>query len=55
MAKSIIRMAFFLTMPMSRMTPIRAMMVNSMWKTIRAITAPIPAEGRVESTVRGWT
>ena len=32
----------------------KAMSENSMWKTIRAINAPTPADGRVESTVSGW-
>ena len=50
-----IRMAFFLTMPISRKTPIRAMIENSILKSSRASTAPTPAEGRVESTVIGWT
>ncbi len=54
-AKSMIRMAFFLTMPISRMTPIRAISENSVWKAIRASRAPIPADGRVDSTVIGWT
>ncbi len=53
-AKSMIMMAFFFTMPISRITPIRAMIEKSMWKISSASTAPTPAEGRVESTVRGW-
>ena len=35
MAKSIIMMAFFLTMPIRRMTPISAMMSNSTWKSMQ--------------------
>ena len=50
-----IRIAFFLTMPMSRKTPMRAMMENSMRNIIRASTAPTPAEGSVDSTVIGCT
>ena len=53
-AKSIIMMAFFLTMPISRITPMSAMMLNSVWNSIRASTAPTPAEGRVEIMVIGW-
>ena len=52
-AKSIIRMAFFFTMPISRITPIRAMMLNSVWKIISASTAPMPADGRVDKMVIG--
>ena len=54
MAKSIIRMAFFLTMPMSRMMPIRAMTESSVWKSSKARRAPTPAEGSVEMMVMGW-
>ena len=54
-AKSIIRMAFFLTMPISRMTPIAAIRLNSMLNSIRNRIAPIPAEGRVDKMVIGWT
>ena len=50
-----IRIAFFLTMPISRNTPIRAMIENSIRNSSSASTAPTPAEGRVESTVTGWT
>ena len=50
-----IRMAFFLTMPMSRKMPMRAMIENSMRSESRASSAPTPAEGRVDSTVTGWT
>ena len=55
MAKSIIMMAFFFTMPMSRMTPMSAMMLNSVLKSISASSAPTPAEGSVERMVMGWT
>ena len=53
-AKSIIMMAFFLTMPISRITPISAMMLNSVLKSSSASTAPTPAEGSVERMVIGW-
>ena len=54
-AKSMIRMAFFLTMPISRNTPISAMIENSMRNSSSASTAPTPAEGSVVSTVIGCT
>ena len=53
MAKSIIMMAFFLTMPINNITPIMAMMLNSALNHISASSAPTPAEGRVESMVIG--
>jgi len=46
MAKSIIMMAFFFTMPMRRMIPISAMMLNSVFTARSASSAPTPAEGR---------
>ena len=52
-AKSMIRIAFFLTMPINRKTPISAMMEKSILKSNSASTAPTPAEGRVDSTVTG--
>ena len=52
-AKSIIRIAFFLTMPMSRMIPMSAMMLRSVWQSISASTAPRPADGKVERMVIG--
>ena len=52
-AKSMIRMAFFLTMPISKKMPISAMMEKSILNSSSASTAPTPAEGRVESTVSG--
>ena len=54
-AKSIIMMAFFFTMPMSRMTPITAISENSVFSRISASTAPTPAEGSVERMVIGCT
>ena len=52
-AKSIIRMAFFLTMPISRMIPMMAMMLRSVCVSSRASSAPTPAEGSVERIVIG--
>ena len=54
-ATSIIMMAFFFTMPISKTTPMRAITVRSVRVTSRARIAPIPAEGRVERIVSGWT
>ena len=54
-ATSIIMIAFFLTIPISRMTPIRAIRLNSVPNSSSAITAPTPAEGRVERIVIGCT
>ena len=54
-AKSMIRIAFFLTMPIRRKTPIRAMIERSIRNSSSASTAPTPADGKVESTVTGWT
>ena len=53
-AKSIIMIAFFLTMPISRMMPIRAMTSRSMPKSSSARSAPTPAEGSVDRIVIGW-
>ena len=53
-AKSIIMMAFFLTMPMSRMMPIMPTTPSSMPPSMMASKAPTPAEGRVERMVTGW-
>ena len=52
-AKSIIMIAFFLTMPIRRMTPMSAMIVNSVWHSISASVAPSPADGSVERIVSG--
>ncbi|MOA48687.1 hypothetical protein D3C78_1714640 [compost metagenome] len=54
-AKSIIRMPFFLTMPISSTTPINAITENSWPKPQSMNTAPIPAEGSVERMVSGCT
>ena len=53
-AKSIIMMAFFSTMPMSRMMPMRAMTLKSVRQSMRDSRAPTPAEGRVDRMVTGW-
>ena len=53
-AKSIIMIAFFLTMPISRMMPMNAMIVNSVSNSSSAISAPTLAEGSVEMIVSGW-
>ncbi|MNC89609.1 hypothetical protein D3C83_55720 [compost metagenome] len=53
-AKSIIMIAFFLTMPISRMMPMTAMMPRSVRAMSSASSAPTPAEGNVESMVIGW-
>src|SRR6266576_2168783 len=44
-AKSIIMMAFFLTMPISRMMPMSATTPNSVRQSRRARMAPTPEEG----------
>ena len=54
MAKSIIMMAFFFTIPISRMIPIIAMMLRSVCDSSRASSAPTPADGSVERMVMGW-
>ena len=53
-AKSIIMIAFFLTMPISRITPISAMTLSSVWNSSSASSAPTPADGSVERIVIGW-
>ena len=55
MAKSIIMMAFFLTMPISRITPISAMMLKSVPEASSASSAPTPADGSVDRMVSGCT
>ncbi len=54
-AKSIIMMAFFLTMPISSTMPISATNEKSMPTYISASSAPMPAEGSVVRMVKGWT
>ena len=53
-AKSIIMIAFFSTIPISRMIPISAMTLKSVRQSISARSAPTPAEGSVERIVIGW-
>ena len=53
-AKSIIKIAFFLTIPIKRMMPMSAMTLRSVRKSISARTAPTPADGRVDKMVIGW-
>ena len=53
-AKSIIMMAFFLTMPMSRMMPMSAITLNSIRQMSSASKAPTPAEGKLDRMVMGW-
>jgi hypothetical protein len=53
-AKSIIRMAFFFTMPIRSTMPISAITDRSWPNSISARSAPTPAEGRVDSIVSGW-
>jgi hypothetical protein len=52
-AKSIIMIAFFFTMPISRMMPMIAMMERSLPVIISASSAPTPAEGSVDRIVTG--
>ena len=53
-AKSIIMIAFFLTMPISRMMPMIAMIDRSLPESSSASSAPTPAEGSVDRIVTGW-
>ncbi len=53
-AKSIIMMAFFLTMPIRRMMPMMPMTPRSERAISSASSAPTPAEGSVERMVIGW-
>ncbi len=54
MAKSTIMMAFFLTMPMSRMIPRNEYRFRSWPKSSNVRRAPIAAAGRPERIVMGW-
>ncbi len=54
-AKSTIIMAFFFTMPINSMIPIRAIRLKGALKSSSARSAPTPADGRVERMVSGWT
>ena len=53
-AKSTIRIPFFFTRPISRMMPIMAITLRSVWVSSSASSAPTPAEGSVERMVIGW-
>ena len=53
-AKSIIMIAFFLTMPISRMMPMMAISPRSLPVNSKASKAPTAAEGSVERMVIGW-
>src|SRR5213593_4474062 len=53
-AKSIIMMAFFMTIPINRIMPISAMTESSRRTSRSASNAPSPAEGKVERIVIGW-
>ena len=54
MAKSIIMIAFFFTMPISRMMPTMPSTDRLKPHRVSASRAPTPAEGRVERIVTGW-
>ena len=47
-------MAFFITMPISRMMPMMAMTPRSVRVSISASNAPMPADGSVDRIVIGW-
>ena len=46
--------AFFFTMPISKMIPISAITDRSTWKISSERIAPTPAEGSVDKIVIGW-
>ena len=46
-------MAFFFTIPINRMIPIRAITLKSVLVIIRASSAPTPADGSVDRIVIG--
>src|SRR5229473_1647163 len=52
-AKSTSMMPFFLTIPIKRMIPMKAMMVSSAPNRVSASKAPRPADGRVERGIGG--
>ena len=54
MAKSTIMMAFFLTMPISRMMPMTPITSSSVCDQSNASRAPMPADGSVDRIVIGW-
>ena len=53
-AKSIIMIAFFLTMPIRSTMPMMPMSDRSWPVRSSASSAPTPAEGRVDRIVTGW-
>ena len=53
-AKSIIMIAFFFTMPISMITPTKANRFNSTSNRNSVSKAPRPAAGRPERIVSGW-
>ena len=53
-AKSIIMIAFFLTMPISKIMPMIETMLRSCPLTISRNKAPTPADGKVVRMVTGW-
>ena len=53
-AKSIIMIAFFFTMPISRMMPMIEITLRSILKSMSASMAPTLADGKVEMMVKGW-
>ena len=55
MAKSIIMIAFFFTIPISRIRPMMPITPRSLPVINRANRAPTPADGRVDRMVSGWT
>jgi hypothetical protein len=54
MAKSIIMIAFFFTMPISRMMPMMPITPRPWPLIISASSAPTPADGKVDRMVSGW-
>ena len=53
-AKSIIMIAFFMTMPTSSTTPMVPITSNWLPLSISAASAPSTAEGKVDRIVSGW-
>ena len=53
-AKSIIMIAFFLTMPIKSTMPISAITSNGSPVRLSARIAPMPADGSVDKIVIGW-
>ncbi len=53
-AKSIIMIAFFLTMPIRSTMPMTPMMSSPAPAAFSVKSAPMPADGRVVRIVMGW-